>query len=117
MLQMKVNKKLLHGMRIFMHLSMSNSTPPRHIGGDLYNLLFKGHTPRAIIFFSRCTQYPGAMWKFVYMYIMLFEFHYNYKIPTSGEYISNIRHTNPHAPMRGRGEWGLTLIGALFIIK
>ena len=31
------------------------------------------------------TQYPEEMWRFVY--IMLFEFHYNYKIPTSGEYI------------------------------
>ena len=35
---------------------------PGHIGGDLYNLLFKGHTPGAIIFYnalSRRTQYPG----------------------------------------------------------
>ena len=29
------------------------------------------------------------------IYIMLFEFHYDYKIPTSGEYISDRRRTNP----------------------
>ena len=47
------------------------------------------------------------------MSIMLFEFQYNYKIPTSGEYISDRRHTNPDLCV-GVGEWGLTLIGALF---
>ena len=44
------------------------------------------------------------------MYIMLFEFQYNYKIPTSGEYISDRRRTNPDL-YAGGGEWGLTLIG------
>ena len=33
----------------------------------------------------------------IYIYNMLFEFHYNYKIPTSGhaQYISDRRRTNP----------------------
>ena len=44
---------------------------------------------------------------------MLFEFYYNYKIPTSGEYISDRRRTNPDL-CAGGGEWGLTLIGALY---
>ena len=43
------------------------------------------------------------------IYIMLFEFHYNHKIPTSGEYISDRRRTNPDHAREG----GLILIGAL----
>ena len=87
------------------------------IGGDLYNLLFNGHTPcqGQLIFtmlLSRRTQYPGTMC----IYIMLFEFQYNYKIP----YISDRRRTNPAGGGSGewgltfgRGRWGLKLIGAL----
>ena len=66
--------------------------------GGIYTTCCSKDTPQGQLFFtmplSRRTQYPGAMWRFLY-YVMLFEFQYNYKIPTSGEYISDRRHTNP----------------------
>ena len=38
---------------IIMHLSMLSPTSPLPgIGADMYNLLFKGHTPGAIIFYN-----------------------------------------------------------------
>ena len=44
------------------------------------------------------------------IYIMLFEFHYNYKTPTSREYISGQK-THKSQPIRGRGGVGLDIDG------
>ena len=72
-----------------MHLSMTSPTPPLlGIDGDLYNLLFKGHTPWTIIFYNTLSlDAPNTLGQYgdLYIYILsvLLEIHYNYKIPTS----------------------------------
>ena len=71
--------------------------PPGHRWGFLQLVVQRTH-PRGNYFL----QYPSLdahsiPWGNVEICIciMLFEFQYNYKIPTSGEYISDRRRTNP----------------------
>ena len=96
-----------------MHLSMLSPTSPLlGIGGDLYNLLFKGHTPGAIIFYntlSRRTQCPGVTWRFVCLLCYL-----NSSTITKSPLVGSIFLTEDTQIPTYAWEWGLTLIGALF---